>query len=195
VDRGYDTENQLSELREYCRRQQWEIVTEYIDRESGNPANNRDAFRQLFDDAANRGFDVVLVWALDRFNWDGMYETFEHVRTLNSYGVHFESFTEPQFRSTGPTGEIMVVLAAWLAKQNRLRISERTKAGLVRAAAPGRKGGRPVRIFRRDHALALREQGWSWRAVAREMGVPLTAVRRALGAEKPRRRGVPQMSS
>ncbi len=38
-DKGQDTENQLLQLREYCHRQQWEIVEEYIDHETGR--NNR----------------------------------------------------------------------------------------------------------------------------------------------------------
>ena len=47
-DKGQDTENQLVQLREYARRQQWEITCEYIDHESGK-TGDRDAFWQLFD--------------------------------------------------------------------------------------------------------------------------------------------------
>jgi DNA invertase Pin-like site-specific DNA recombinase len=179
ADRGQDTENQLIQLREYCTRQGWVIVAEYADRVSGKSAN-RDAFKQLFEDASKRNFDVVLVWALDRFTREGVYETFDHVHRLASHGIQFESYTEAHFRTTGPAGELMLAVAAWIAKQERQRISDRTKAGLERAKRAGKKCGRPVRVFRRDEATALRAKGMSWRAIGQKLGVPYATIRRAL---------------
>ena len=184
ADRGQDTENQLLQLREYCRRQQWEIVIEYIDRETAKHGK-RDDFRQLFEDAAQRRFDVVVVWALDRFTREGILETFAYVKQLSGYGIQFESYSEPQFRTTGPTGELMLAVAAWMAKQERARISDRTKAGVARARAQGKHCGRPGRIFRRDQAAEMRKKGMSWRAIARELNIPFGTVRRSvLGVSK-----------
>lgn len=168
---GQDTENQLIELRAYCARQKWEAL-EYVDRESAKHGN-RDEFKRIFEDASRRKFDVVVVWALDRFTREGVYETFDYVRRLTQYGVQFESYTEPHFRTTGPAGELMLAVAAWIAKQERLRISERTKAGLERARRNGRFGGRPPTIFRKDQAVELREIGMSWRKIAVKLDVPL----------------------
>jgi len=183
ADQGQDTENQLIQLREYCRRQDWEIVAEYVDRESGKHAQ-REAFLRMFVDASRRSFDVVLVWALDRFTREGVYETFDHVKKLSDYRVQFESFSEPQFRTTGQAGELMIAIAAWIAKQERIRISERTKAGVARARTQGKHCGRPTRVFRRDRAADLRRQGMSWRAIGRELGVPQSTIRAALGVQK-----------
>ncbi|MDQ2944412.1 MAG: hypothetical protein M3Y27_00435 [Acidobacteriota bacterium] len=36
---------------------------------------------------------------------EGVLKTFEHVRHLKQHGVEFESYTEPQFRTTGMAGE------------------------------------------------------------------------------------------
>ena len=69
-DKGQDTENQLIQLRDYCRRQGWQYV-EYIDQASGK-TGDRDAFKRLFPDASRRLFDVVVVWALDRFTREGV---------------------------------------------------------------------------------------------------------------------------
>jgi len=151
-DRGQDTENQLVQLRRYAQVQQWETV-EYIDHESGKHSD-RDAFRAMFEAASRREFDVVLVWALDRFTREGVYETFDHIRKLSSYWVQFESLTEAHFRTTGPAGELTLAIAAWIAKQERLRISERTKAGMERAKRQGKHCGRPRLVFRRDRARA-----------------------------------------
>ena len=49
----------------------------------------------------------------------------------------------------------MIAVAAWIAKQERLRISERVKAALKLVKEKGTRSGRPVgrrkAVFRRDH--------------------------------------------
>ena len=177
-DKGQDVENQLAQLRRYAKAQRWECV-EFVDHETGKHSD-RGALREMFAAATRREIDVVLVWALDRLTREGVYETFAHIRTLTSHGVQFESLTESHFRTTGPAGELMLAIAAWIAKQERIRISERTKAGLARAKAQGRKGGRPRVVFARDRALALRKGGMSWRAIGRKLGVAQSTIRAGL---------------
>jgi DNA invertase Pin-like site-specific DNA recombinase len=183
-DKGQDTENQLLQLREYAARQGWEIVAEYVDHVSGK-TGDRDAFRRLFEDASRRHFDVVLVWALDRFTREGVFETFDYIRKLTGFGVAFESYTEAHFRTTGPAGELMLAIAAWIAKQERIRIYERTRAGVERARRQGKHCGRPKALFRRDLAKELRQAGMSWSRIAAELGVPASTVRDACLAESP----------
>ncbi len=178
-DKGQDTENQLHQLREYCTRQNWTVVEEYIDHVSGK-SGDRDGFKRLFGDASKRKFDVVLVWALDRFTREGVFETFDYVRKLTQHGVQFESYTEQHFRTTGPAGELMLAVAAWIAKQERARISERTKAGLDRARRQGKTLGRPLKIYRRDDALAMKDRGFSNRAIARSLSISEGTVRNLL---------------
>jgi len=175
---GQDPENQLIELRRYAIAQKWEIV-EYVDRATGKNSD-REALQLIFHDASQRKFDVLLVWALDRLSREGIWETFEHIRRLRGFGVEFESYTEAHFRTTGPAGELMIAIAAWIAKQERLRISDRTKAGLARARAKGRVGGRPAKVFDRAKARRLRSQGTSWRTISREMGVAQSSIRAVL---------------
>ena len=179
TDGRQDTDNQLVQLREYCQRQGYQIVAEYIDHASGK-TDDRMAFKRMFEDASKRKFDVVLVWALDRFTREGVLETFEHVRRLTACGVAFESYSEQHFRTTGPAGELMLAIAAWIAKQERLRISDRTKAGLARARREGKHCGRPKKVFRRDLAIRLRSEGWSWRRISAELGVAVKTIRVAL---------------
>ena len=175
-DRGQDTENQLTQLREYARRQSWEIV-EYVDHDTGKHAQ-REAFQQMFAAASRREFDLVLVWALDRLTREGVWETFDHIRRLSSYGVQFESLTEAHFRTTGPAGELMLAIAAWIAQQERLRISDRTKAGLDRARREGKQLGRPRKVWSQARAEKLRAAGKSWRAIAAALKVPESSLRR-----------------
>ena len=64
-DKGQETANQLHQLREFCAAQGWEIAREYEDHDSGGKAD-RPQFRAMMADAAQRKFDVLLFWALDR---------------------------------------------------------------------------------------------------------------------------------
>jgi DNA invertase Pin-like site-specific DNA recombinase len=191
TDRGQDTENQLIQLREYATRQRWVVANIYEDHVSGK-TGDREAFRGLFEDASRRSFDVVLVWALDRLTREGVFETFEYIRKLTAHGVAFESYTEAHFRTTGPAGELMLAIAAWIAKQERIRISERTRAGVERAKRQGKHWGRPRKVWRRDLAAKLRAEGWSWRRISTELGVPVKTIRMALAGcgESPAHAGV-----
>ena len=126
-----ETENQLLQTVRFIEANGWERV-ELIDHGSGRDAE-REKFQELFSLAARREIDLVVVWALDRFSREGVAETFAHIQKLASYGVGLVSVTEPHFRTTGPAGELLIAVAAWIAKQERIRISERVRAGLERA--------------------------------------------------------------
>jgi len=69
---------------------------------------------------------------------------------------------------------------ATLAKQERVKRSERTKAGLARVRAAGQRLGRPVSLngHHRVEIYRLRAQGLSMRAVARQLGISECSVRR-----------------
>lgn len=172
-----DTDNQLHQLRDYCARQGWTIAGEYIDHATGKNSS-REGLRNIFNDASRRSFDVVLVWALDRFTREGVLETFEHIRKLSNYGVQFHSFTEPQFRTDGPTGELMLAIAAWIAKQERLRISDRTKAGLARVRREGKTLGRPRVVLDRHHIDTMKASGMSLGAIAKALNASKTTIAR-----------------
>jgi len=182
ADGRQDAENQLTELRRFAATQSWEIVSEYIDHESGSRAD-RGEFGRMLRDASRRRFDVLLVWALDRMTREGVAETFDYIKRLTSHGVQFVSFTEEHFRTTGPAGELMIAVAAWIAKQERVRISERVRAGLHRVKREGTRSGRPVGrplvILDRVRVAELRQQGKSWRQIGRECHAGATTVRRA----------------
>jgi len=181
-DKGQETANQLHELRKLCTAQGWTIVSEYEDHESGGKAD-RSQFKAMMTDAAKRKFDVVLFWALDRFSREGVYETHVHLKRLDDAGVRFRSFTEPYLDSCGMFRDAVISILAVIAKQERIRIQERVRAGLERARTQGTRSGRPVGrprvIFRHDHVFELRNQGQSWRQISKQCGVGVTTVRSA----------------
>jgi DNA invertase Pin-like site-specific DNA recombinase len=89
----------------------------------------------MFNDAAQRRFDELLFWALDRFTREGALETLQHLTASSSYGVGYRSFTEPYLDSCGPFKDAVILRI--IAKQERVRMSERIRAGLERASACG----------------------------------------------------------
>jgi DNA invertase Pin-like site-specific DNA recombinase len=176
-DKGQDVENQLRQLREFCRRQSYELVREYVDHASGK-RSDRESFQEMFSAASRREFDVVLFWALDRFSREGVFETLQHLQRLTSYGVGYRSFTESYLDSCGMFRDAVVGILASIAKQERVRLSERTVAGLQRARSQGRIGGRPRVICDRKKVLSLRESGKSFGQISVELGLSKTTVAR-----------------
>ena len=55
----------------------------------------------MFEAASQHKFDLILFWALDRLSREGVWETLQYLKTLESYDVGFRSFTEPYFDSCG----------------------------------------------------------------------------------------------
>jgi DNA invertase Pin-like site-specific DNA recombinase len=172
-----DNENQLVQLREFAAKQGWEVVGEYVDVESGS-RSDRAEFQRMFADAAKRKFDLVLFWALDRLSREGVLQTLQHLNRLENYGIGFRSFTESYFDSCGIFREAVISILATLAKQERVRRSERTKAGLAIARARGRRIGRPRLNVEPGEIARLRAQGRSLRAIAGSLGISETSVRR-----------------
>jgi DNA invertase Pin-like site-specific DNA recombinase len=103
ADGRQDVENQLAEFRRLAATHGWQILVEYLDHENGSRADRAES-RRMFRDAAQRRFDLILVWALDRLTREGVAETFEYIKRLDSHGVQFVSFTEEHFRTTRPAG-------------------------------------------------------------------------------------------
>jgi DNA invertase Pin-like site-specific DNA recombinase len=178
-DKGQDTENQLTQLREFCQRQGWTVVHEYVDRATGK-RSDREQFQLLFADASQRKFDLVLFWALDRFSREGVLETLNHLQRLNSYGVNWRSFTEQYLDSCGIFKDAVLSILATIAKQERVRLSERVTAGLEKARKQGRIGGRPRLVVDREVVVRMDAEGQTTREIGEELGISAASVCRIL---------------
>ncbi len=129
-DKGQNPENQLRQLREWCRRMGHPIAREYVEHENGGKGvENRRQLAAVFADAARREFDLLLVWSLDRLSREGMATTVAHLQRLSSQGVGFHSFTEEHLSTDNElVRNILLAILASLAKLEREKISQRTKA-------------------------------------------------------------------
>lgn len=171
--KGQDVDNQLLVLREYCHNMGYKIINEYSDEVSGG-TSDRPAFKQLFADASKRKFDLLLFWSLDRFSREGTRATIKYLEQLECYGVSYKSYSEQYIDSCGIFKDVVISLLSTLAKQEKVRISERVKAGLARSK---KRSGRPqVEQSIIERIMELKEQGFSNRKIGASLNLSHSTV-------------------
>lgn len=143
-DESQDPQNQLNPLRDFAKAIGGEIAAEYVDLTSGG-SSDRENFLKMLNDADKRKFDLLLIWALDRFSREGISNTLGYLERLKRNGVAIKSLKESWLDTQDAgLGQLLLAIFSWVAQQERLRIVERTKAGLERAKREGKILGRPA---------------------------------------------------
>lgn len=171
-----DPETQLFALREYARSRGFEIIEEYVDAGQSGSKESRPALDRMMEDARSRRFGAVVVARFDRFarSTSHLIRGLEELRKL---GIDFISINENIDTST-PMGKMVFTVISAVAELERNIIVERTLAGLARANAAGRHGGRRPRIFDRERLVRLRDDGMSWPAIARALKISKDTARK-----------------
>src|SRR5277367_197288 len=179
-------EMQLHELRQYVARQGWKVFAEYVDTGFSGASSSRPRLDQLLRDARLQKFEAVLVWKLDRWG-RSVAHCVRSIQELVSLGIRFLSPNEGiDTGADSPMSKFLLHLFAAFAEMERGIIRERVRAGVRAAKAKGTRLGRPQRVFRRAEAQRLREQGKSWREIARALEIPMSTVIDACRSENPR---------
>ncbi len=137
------TANQADVLSAWANQREYTLGEIYQEQESAWKAGHQKELARLVDDARRRKFDTVLVWALDRLSREGPLAILTLVNRLKICGVKVISYQESWTEAPGELGELLCALSGWVARMESQRCSERTKAGLARVKAQGRKLGRP----------------------------------------------------
>jgi putative DNA-invertase from lambdoid prophage Rac len=134
-----EVDNQILQLLEYSKRSGYVVFKIYSDIISGKETS-RPAYDNMFLDAHRRFFDIVLFWDLSRFSRAGTLFTLQKFKELENLGIEWESYQEPYFKSVGQFKDVVLSIISTVARIEREKISERTKAGLVRAKNVGKRG-------------------------------------------------------
>jgi len=134
-----EAENQLKQLREYTLRKGGIIYGEFVDVISGRE-DKRPAWDNLFRSAHLGAYDVLLFWDFSRFSRSGTQYTLQKLQELENCGVLWQSFQEPYVSTAGQFKDVVIAVLACVAKAEREKLSERTKAGLARAVNVGKRG-------------------------------------------------------
>lgn len=134
-----DAQNQLSQMRRYCEKQEFEVFREYVDVISGKETSRPD-WDAMFSDAHKGLFDMVVFWDLSRFSRSGTLYTLQKLKELENLRITWHSYNEPYVSSAGQFKDVVIAVIASVAKAEREKISERTKAGLAHAKNVGKRG-------------------------------------------------------
>lgn len=142
-DESQNPENQREPLKTLAKTMGFEVIGDYVDMASGG-SSNRPQFQQMLADAKEKKFDIILVWSLDRFSREGISNTLHYIEDLTKSDVALKSLQESWLDTSDQgMGQLLIAIMSWVAKQEREKISERTKAGLTLAKTNGKKLGRP----------------------------------------------------
>lgn len=177
ANKDQKTDSQRYALEEYCKMKGYEICGIYEDIGFSGAKSSRPQLDQLMVDARQGKFDVVVVFRFDRFSRSTRHllQSLEEFRSLK---VGFCSVSE-SIDTQSPMGEAMFTIIAALAALERATIVERIKAGLHAARAKGKILGRKKE--REDmKIILLREQGFSLREIAKQLGISKGSVQAAL---------------
>lgn len=167
------TDNQLQEVRAagFDLRPSRAIV-ETI---SGSvPADQRPGFLKLLERLEED--DVLVVTKLDRLGRNAM-DVRATVERLSAAGIRVHCLALGGMDLASPAGKMTMGVIAAVAEFERDLLIERTQSGLRRAAAEGKRLGRP-RAVTIDQVQALKAQGLSQSAVAAELQVSQSTVKR-----------------
>jgi len=174
-------ENQLPDLRQLAEARGLRIGRVFA--ESMSAVKFRPEYEALLKAAHSGKVGTILIWALDRLH-RSMIGAMQTVLELDRLGVRVISVREPWLDTSGPVRSLLIAVFGWVAEQERLRISERTKAGLDRARRAGTKLGKPGFEIDVVRARALREAGCSYRKIAAELGVSVGKVHESLAGRR-----------
>ena len=186
-----DTSLQVSEVREYAKRQGWEL-REYSEQES--TSKRRPILESLMADAKAKRFSVLICYKLDRLG-RSVQELVSNIEELDRAGVRFIAVTQGiDTDQRSPTGRLLLQMLAAIAEFEKSLIKERVIAGNkayreawergeVGKSRHSRSGkdlppGRPQRVVDR---LAVREAvigGMTVRKAAAQFGIGVGTAQR-----------------
>ena len=171
-------ENQRRALDEIAERAGWEVVELYADEISGAKGRERrPAFDRMLQAAVRRKFEMIAAWSVDRLG-RSLQDLVAFLGELKMANV--DLFLHQQALDTStPSGRALFQMLGVFAEFEAAMIRERTRAGLVRARAQGKRLGRPP-VTHAVSAAVKRSlvEGVSIRKAARLHRVGISTVQR-----------------
>ena len=131
-------ENQINPLVKYCERMSYDYK---IFKEQESTRKTRPIQWNLYNRLLRKEFDGLIIYKFDRWARSTR-ELIEHIEKLVEKNILVYSYTE-NIDLNSSMGRAMLTIISAFAQLERDLISERTKAGLVRARAQGKTLGRP----------------------------------------------------
>ena len=170
---------QLAAMRAYVKRRGAQVVLKV--EEIGSGAKSRPRREELLRAARRREIDVIVVWRLDRWG-RSLVDLITTLQELMALKVGFVSLSEALDLTT-PSGRAFAGMLAVFAEFERDILRDRVRAGIAQARKEGRPHGRPATVARKMQEMKkLARKGLSKSAIAKQLNVGRTSVRRLLAA-------------
>jgi DNA invertase Pin-like site-specific DNA recombinase len=170
---------QLSAMRAYVKRRGAQVVLKV--EEIGSGAKSRPRREELLRAARRREIDIIVVWRLDRWG-RSLVDLITTLQELIALKVGFVSLSETLDLTT-PSGRAFAGMLAVFAEFERDILRDRVRAGIAQARKEGRPHGRPATVARKMQEMKkLARKGLSKSAIAKQLNVGRTSVRRLLAA-------------
>lgn len=135
------TLNQELELKEYCKRNSYDIYKIYKDEGVSGSKTSRPELDKMLIEMRLKSFDAILIWKLDRLG-----RSTQHLLQL------LEEFKNKDIKliistmgldTSTPMGKFFFTVIGSIAELERETIRERIKLGLKRRLSSGKSLGRP----------------------------------------------------
>ncbi len=170
------TDNQALELHEVADKQGWTVIETFTDTISGARAN-RPGLDALMKSVKRKDVDMVMVWDVSRLG-----RSLSHLVSLLE---EFQAcscdlyFHQNGLNTSTPSGKAMFQMLGVFSEFERGMIRDRVLAGLNRAKAHGKRLGRPpVPPIQIQKIKLLREEGLSYRKIAKTVDLSVATVHR-----------------
>jgi putative DNA-invertase from lambdoid prophage Rac len=175
------TENQIIAIRQKGYEvSDSRVISETI---SGSvEAMKRDKFKMLINHQIESG-DMLVVLKLDRLGRDNI-DVQNTIKQLTDKGIKVVCLDLPVADLASAEGKLMLQMFSAFAEFERNRIRERTKEGLERAKAQGKKLGRPKALATTHSVQTKKAEGLSQSKVAEVLGLGIATVKRHWNKEQ-----------
>ena len=134
-------ENQIDELKEYCKRMNYEIYNTYIDKGESGLNENRPQFNELMKSLRLKMFNAIVIWKLDRIG-RSLQHLLQILQEMKNKNVDLICLTQ-NIDTTTASGRLLFQIMGAFAEFESSLISERTKLAMARARKEGKQIGRP----------------------------------------------------
>src|SRR5262245_4044645 len=114
-------------------------VTLEVEEIGSGARNDRPSLKRILEAARKRQFDCLVVWKLDRLGRSTL-DLHTNAALLEAYNVRLACVTQAIDTGT-PHGKLLFTVLAAVAEFEKDTIRERTKLGLARAKAKGKRLG------------------------------------------------------
>jgi DNA invertase Pin-like site-specific DNA recombinase len=176
---------QLHELRQWCEREGWKGVKEYVDRGESGKKESRPEWDRLRADITKGEVREVVCTQLSRIG-RSVINVILSLDSLHRSGCRLVLLREQLDYGTAIGRAIATILAAIAALEHE-QITERIRSGVRRAQQEGTRSGKPIgrpRVTLSPEFLRLVEYyrktlGKGWAYTAERLGLPETTLRRA----------------